>query len=567
MIDPGFVQPWSITLDGQQPGWLIAMMNLAFYLVAVVCLTSSLVSVPSVAANLAPSEIDLKPGPSLPDKDASNGFFSTFRETVDQLYYDGTEFLKKNLALTHNENNFAPLVETDKLRIVVPNLCDRSVKHYSGYINIAEDKHMFFESRSKPSTDPLVLWLNGGPGDSSATGLLFELGPCSVVSEGRTTKRNAYSWTNAASMIFLDQPVDVGFSYADPGVSVKNSADAAKDVYSFLQLFFEQFPEYSKLPFHVAGESYGGESSYRCSDTSNSCLGIYAPNIASVIWHANQALVVSSKPRSTHINLASVIIGNGIVDPYIQIPSIVDYVCNGPYPVYDDPHGPECTALRSNIPRCQLLIKLCNLYASDLTCAPASRYCRSRLFEPSMKSDLNWYDLRKKCDAKDRPEHCYERTPWVETWMNDAKVKAAIGVDPERSFRSFNMDMNRDFNRRGDGVRNAAKLLPELVDGGVRLLVYAGKADMMANYMGNERWVENLETKFETEFSATKGLPWIAAGSKDVAGEVRSAGGTAGSGGNLTFVTVFEAGHMVAHDQPAAALDLFTRWITNVPLS
>jgi cathepsin A (carboxypeptidase C) len=111
------------------------------------------------------------------------------------------------------------------------------------------------------------------------------------------------------------------------------------------------------------------------------------------------------------------------------------------------------------------------------------------------ESDLNWYDLRKKCDAADRPEHCYKRTPWVETWMNNPKVKAALGVDPDRSFRSFNMDMNREFNMRGEGlylflpivealdrfnfrqgVHNAAKLLPELINDGVRLLVYAGKA-------------------------------------------------------------------------------------------
>ncbi|KAJ7336389.1 serine carboxypeptidase [Mycena albidolilacea] len=447
-------------------------------------------------------------------------------------------------------------LETDQFRIVVPKLCERSVKQYSGYFNIAKDKHMFFwffESRSSPSTDPLVLWMNGGPGDSSANGLLFELGPCSIASEGRTTVSNPHSWTNSANIIFLDQPVDVGFSYADTGAAVKNCADAAKDVYSFLQLFFEQFPEYAKLPFHVAGESFAG---------------IYGPNVASVIWRANQALALSPKQGSTRINLASVILANGITDPAIQIPSIVDYVCDGPYPVYDDPNGPECTKLRSSVSTCKLLIKMCNLYTTDFTCGHASRYCRSRLFEPSMKSDLNWYDLRKKCDAADRPEHCYKRTPWVETWMNNPKVKAALGVDPDRSFRSFNMDMNREFNMRGEGVHNAAKLLPELINDGVRLLVYAGKAGsyMMANYMGNERWVENLDTKFKSQFAAAEGQPWSVPGSNEIAGQARSAGGGDGRGGNITFVTVFEAGHMVAHDQPAAALDLFTRWIKDIPL-
>ncbi|KAJ7057203.1 carboxypeptidase C [Mycena amicta] len=441
------------------------------------------------------------------------------------------------------------IIETSVSRVTVSKLCEPNVLQYSGYFDITPDKHMFFrffESRSSPSTDPLVLWLQGGPGDSSAVGLLFELGPCSVVDGGRATRKNPHSWTNFANIIFLDQPIDVGFSYSDSGTPVRSNVEAATDVYLFLQLFLAQFPEYSTLPFHVAGESYGG---------------IYAPNVASLIWHANQA---PSQHNATKIRLESVILANGISDPYIQIPSIVDYVCLGPFALFSDPQGPECTALRSSIPMCQRLIRICNWYPTQFTCGYASRFCRSRLFEPSMKSDLNWYDLRKTCNTTGiaRPEHCYEETPWVETYMRDPKVKRALGIDPERSFHSFNMDMNRDFNARGEGVQNAAKLLPELIDGGVRLLVYAGNADMMANYMGNERWVENLNTQFKTEFATAESLDWVIGGSNTIAGTVRSAGA-----GNLTFVTVYEAGHMVSHDQPVAALDLFTRWIRNVPLA
>jgi cathepsin A (carboxypeptidase C) len=55
-------------------------------------------------------------------------------------------------------------------------------------------------------------------------------------------------------MIFLDQPVAVGYSYTE-GQKVVTTQDAAKDVYAFLQLFMKEFEQYSALEFNIAGES------------------------------------------------------------------------------------------------------------------------------------------------------------------------------------------------------------------------------------------------------------------------------------------------------------------------
>jgi Serine carboxypeptidase len=62
------------------------------------------------------------------------------------------------------------------LRFREPGLCETTegVKSYSGFIDIAEDKHLFFwffESRHDPASDPITLWLNGGPGSDSLYGL------------------------------------------------------------------------------------------------------------------------------------------------------------------------------------------------------------------------------------------------------------------------------------------------------------------------------------------------------------------------------------------------------------
>lgn len=59
--------------------------------------------------------------------------------------------------------------------------CDPSpsVRSYSGYLDSPSGASLFFyffESRRKPEKDPVVMWINGGPGASSAFGLFMEQG-------------------------------------------------------------------------------------------------------------------------------------------------------------------------------------------------------------------------------------------------------------------------------------------------------------------------------------------------------------------------------------------------------
>ncbi|KAF9453680.1 carboxypeptidase C [Macrolepiota fuliginosa MF-IS2] len=475
------------------------------------------------------------------------------KTNMQKWMHAGKEYIKQDDLLYELVSH--PALATYKLRVTDPKICDPSVKQHSGYLDIADDKHLFFwffESRNSPKDAPLILWLNGGPGCSSSTGLLFELGPCSIADDGYNTTHNPFSWNSHANIIFLDQPVNVGYSYAADGTTVNSSPIAGKDVHAFLELFLNRFPQYSTQPFHIAAESYGGT---------------YAPNFAKVIYDANQQLAVAPIPGFKHINLASVILANGLTDPYIQMASVPDYVCDGPFPVYDDPQGPQCQSLRTKVPTCQRLIKACYQFNSRFTCMPANVYCNTQLFAPLMQTGLNPYDVRKKCDRQKDGNLCYKQMQWIEAWMNDAKNKAALGVNPEKNFESCNMEVNQAFTMNGDGMHNSASLLPELINNGIRLLVYAGNADMMCNYMGNERWVEQLETQFSQEFRSAKPVPWVTFESGRLAGESRSAGGNNLSAGNVTFVTVFDAGHMVPYDQPEAALDLITRWIMDVPLS
>lgn len=172
---------------------------------------------------------------------------------------------------------------------------------------------------------------DGGPGCSSSTGLLFELGPCLIAANGTKTVYNPYSWNEVSNMIFLDQPVAVGYSYTE-GPNVVTTPDAAKDVYAFLQLFMKSFPEYSNLDFNIAGESYGG--------TYIPQFAGYIHDQAQKVRDGNKALTTMAKESHAEINLKSVLIGNGLTDPYYQFASIPEYACDSEHAFLEES---QCT--------------------------------------------------------------------------------------------------------------------------------------------------------------------------------------------------------------------------------
>jgi cathepsin A (carboxypeptidase C) len=142
-------------------------------------------------------------------------------------------------------------------------LCDTPVDQYTGWLDVG-DKHFFFwyfaSEKASPSPDsaPLALWMTGGPGGSSMVGLLLELGPCLINKNGDGTVYNPYGWNKDTAMIFVDQPVGVGFSYSDNNdILPDNSFTSAEDMHLFLQTFIDQiFPVHLKGPFVITGESY-----------------------------------------------------------------------------------------------------------------------------------------------------------------------------------------------------------------------------------------------------------------------------------------------------------------------
>ncbi|RWS11759.1 venom serine carboxypeptidase-like protein [Dinothrombium tinctorium] len=86
--------------------------------------------------------------------------------------------------------------------------------------------------------------------------MFYENGPF-VVSEDLNILKREYSWTNAFSMLYIDNPVGAGFSFTlgREGYA-ENQVDIVKGLYKALQQFFRLFPEQRQNDFYIAGESY-----------------------------------------------------------------------------------------------------------------------------------------------------------------------------------------------------------------------------------------------------------------------------------------------------------------------
>jgi carboxypeptidase C (cathepsin A) len=127
----------------------------------------------------------------------------------------------------------------------------------------------------------------------SKIGLFQEHGPCNV-SEDLQTPLNPYSWNEVSNMLYLSQPVGVGFSYETTEVgtllpngtflnetqappegryslvspNTTNTTEAAAvGAWHILQAFLELSPnldpDLTNRTFNLATESYGGHCTSR----------------------------------------------------------------------------------------------------------------------------------------------------------------------------------------------------------------------------------------------------------------------------------------------------------------
>lgn len=187
-------------------------------------------------------------------------------------------------------------------------------------------------------------------------GLFAENGPCKVNDDSRTTRLNPWSWNNEVNMLYIDQPLQTGFSYDTPtnctadlngygfpepadfsdGVPATNNTFwagtfpsqkpshtpnttdyAAHALWHFGQTFFSEFPGYKPENdrINLFAESYGGH---------------FGPVFMKFFQEQNKKIkdgtIGSEHAHYMHLDTLGIV--NGVLDGNIQIEEMIRYPYN-----------------------------------------------------------------------------------------------------------------------------------------------------------------------------------------------------------------------------------------------
>eukprot|EP00039_Didymoeca_costata_P028038 m.19801 g.19801 ORF g.19801 m.19801 type:complete len:487 (-) comp6676_c0_seq2:269-1729(-) len=447
-------------------------------------------------------------------------------------------------------------------------------KQYSGYLQVPGDRgnkyyhYWFVESEGNPATDPVALWLNGGPGSSSLVGFFTENGPfmldlASLNTTGKDSVPKLFhretGWQKAASYIFLESPAGVGFSYCDYDGCTANDTSTAVDNHNVLKAFFKGFPEYSKNEFFITGESYAG---------------IYVPTLAEQIMN----------DANNEINLVGMAVGNGCWGSQVGLCAFgADMARINVQFLYG--HGAISATLYKNI----------SAECGDPALGPGtwkepvSAACQDGINRMhQMSGNFEIYDYYDTCygthgiqmTAEDRAAHIADvkaGAPFgaganaprtrvggavndypcggqeaMSAYLSEQSVVEALHV------KAGTKGMNYGPRDRGDLRPLYATLAQKY-----RLVIYSGDVDGCVPFVGTEEWTKGLGFKKLEEWRA-----WQAGTNQNASVRINAGYVTtyeAKPNHNFTFLTVKGAGHMVPEFKPVAALQFLERFFKNEP--
>lgn len=480
---------------------------------------------------------------------------------------DGERTVQHLTALTHEAEQH--WIKT------LPGLPKGKHEHqFSGYLTLANGKKLhywFVESQNQPDSDPVVLWLNGGPGASSLGGLLNENGPFTVENDGLNLRRNPFSWNRNTNMLFFESPVGVGFSYDPSGNYTSDDFSQARENHEALLRFFDKFPTLRENEFYVTGESYGG---------------VYVPTLAQEIMEKNN---VEKDPSKT-INLVGIAVGNG-VNEYSTNSQLFFAYYHGllGYDTWTDLKR-KCPDLKEFAKPDFNFFNILKPNGQGNPCAKA----RVQAFSSMMASHINSYDIYRKCSHGDPmyginklidellphqtknpvsmiaqplsiPMSLCLNTTAGTNYLNRKVVKEAMHVPSELQWgeiamtnmsaaglRQLNLTLDKPVLNYGMPLKgHVIPIWKRLLQNSIRVVIYHGDVDFMCDFLGGQWAVESMNLTVASEYQ-----PWFTG--KQASGFVKE------FAENMTFLTIKGAGHMAPQWKPEETLQMFERYVLRI---
>ena len=493
-------------------------------------------------------------------------------------------------------------------------------KQYTGYVNLppftlapiqqnytVNTFFWFIEARTNPSSAPLTVYLNGGPGSSSMVGLFQETGPCEVIeiAEGVLgTQPREWGWDRSSTILYVDQPSQVGFSYDTltngslnllnssiviPPESVPNGQPsntfingtfssndysatanttqiAAFAVWHMLQGFLSAFPQYNPVSQKNSTIAYP----VRINLFTESYGGKYGPVFAATFEEQNQARLNGTLPLNSTlaIDLVSLGIMQGCVDDKVQGKFYPIFANNNTYGIEIYNLAQEQTIAGSYLAAnsCQDRIQSCqdavsimdplnygNVSAVNEICQEAQQNCNDNVIAPYTNSGRDVYDISQMTPEPFPPGYYLE-------YLNTANVQGAIGAPV--NYTQTSGPVSTAFLSTGDYDRGGQiDDMAYLLSLGIRVALIYGDRDYICNWMGGEA------VSFSIAAQSSTLTPFYTAGYAEIATNESYVGGVVRQHGNLSFSRIYDAGHLIPAYQPETAFTVFTRIIMGTEIS
>lgn len=417
---------------------------------------------------------------------------------------------------------------------------------YSGFLssNMGKQIHYSFVlSERNPATDPVVIWLNGGPLCSSIIGFYLENGPLQMNGDG-TLSLNSGRWSISYNVLFLESPVGVGYSYwpGQPLPYASNDTSTASDNVEALVSFYNKFPEYNQNPLYISGESYAG---------------VYVPMFA-------QAILASS--YASTIPLKGILVGNGAIatSPVYEATLVQQRMEHAFH------HGLFSPSLKAQIDNacnpdwvnrtdtCNNFLQQysnemgpLNAYNIEITCGDGTvDQHKYRTGEVGMNDPLQIRGIPTTsgdpCSAADDQVTAYVNSTDYQTAYHVETAAAVIGSWGECASGSTATYYRIPQNE-------TETVYPGLLQK-IAVLIYNGDQDECIPYIQDQLWTANMGYPVKSDWH-----PWIV--DNQVAGYVTEFYAPI----RFAFVTVKRAGHEVPMYQPERAIAMVQRFIANQP--